>query len=133
MVCYHLIREQVDQRGGGISMDASTVTIVIAIVVSNLTTISVLLNQMNRLEDRLGSRIDGVETRMGGVETKVDRLGVELNKTNRRVGRIEERVGRIEGFLMKPGRFTLHDLPDDDGDDAVDGASDAGELDSPTS
>ncbi len=126
MVCYHLIREQVDQRGGGISMDASTVTIVIAIVVSNLTTISVLLNQMNRLEDRLGNRIDGVET-------KVDRLGVELNKTNRRVGRIVERVGRIEGFLMKPGRFTLHDLPDDDGDDAVDDASDAGELDTPPS
>ncbi len=96
-------------------MDASTVTIVIAIVISNLTTISVLLNQMNRLEDRLGSRI-------GGVETKVDRLGVELSKTNRR-------VGRIEGFLMKPGRFTLHDLPDDDDDDD----SVAAALDTPSS
>jgi len=96
-------------------MDASTVTIVIAIVISNLTTISVLLNQMNRLEDRLGSRI-------GGVETKVDRLGGELSKTNRR-------VGRIEGFLMKPGRFTLHDLPDDDDDDD----SVAAALDTPSS
>jgi len=101
-------------------MDANTITIVIAIVLSNLTMMSLMLRQTNRLEDRIGAvdtklsdRIDAVDTKLS---TKIDRLSVDLGYTNRHVSRIESRVARLEGFLMKPGRFTLHGLPDDTND-----------------
>ncbi len=101
-------------------MDANTITIVIAIVLSNLTMMSLMLRQTNRLEDRIGAvdtklsdRIDAVDTKLSA---KIDRLSVDLGHTNRHVSRIESRVARLEGFLMKPGRFTLHGLPDDTDD-----------------
>jgi len=112
-------------------MDANTITIVIAIVLSNLTMMSLMLRQTNRLEDRIGAvdtklsdRIDAVDTKLStkieAVDTKlsakIDRLSVDLGHTNRYVSRIESRVARLEGFLMKPGRFTLHGLPDDTDD-----------------
>ncbi len=119
-------------------MDANTITIVIAIVLSNLTMMSLMLRQTNRLEDRIGAvdtklseRIEAVDTKLSA---KIDRLSVDLGYTNRYVSRIESRVARLEGFLMKPGRFTLHGLPDDTDDTNEDTSTQDPETDpeSPT-
>ncbi len=125
-------------------MDANTITIVIAIVLSNLTMMSLMLRQTNRLEDRIGAvdtklsdkigavdtklsdKIEAVDTKLSAkieavdtkLSAKIDRLSVDLGYTNRHVFKIDSRVARLEGFLMKPGRFTLHGLPDDTNEDA---------------
>ena len=68
-------------------MEADTVVLMITIVGLNITTIGLLMGQMNRLEDRLSARLDV----MGGD-----------------VADTRERVARIEGYLMTSGGFTLH-------------------------
>ena len=71
-------------------MEADTVVLMITIVGSvlgsTLTTIGLLMSQMNRLEDRLSNKIDG--------------LGRDVADTR-------ERVARIEGYLMPSGGFAL--------------------------
>ena len=70
-------------------MEADTVVLMITIVVSvlgsTLTTISLLMGQLNRLEDRLGTKTDGMA---------------------RDVADTRERIARIEGYLMTSGGFT---------------------------
>ena len=71
-------------------MEADTVVLMIMIVGSvlgsTLTTIGLLMSQLNRLEDRLGTKTDGVA---------------------RDVADTRERVARIEGYLMPSGGFAL--------------------------
>ena len=71
-------------------MEADTVVLVITIVVSvlgsTLTTISLLMSQLNRLEDRRGTKTDGMA---------------------RDVADTRERVAHIEGYLMTSGGFVL--------------------------
>lgn len=70
-------------------MEADTVVLMITIVGSvlgsTLTTIGLLMGQMNRLEDRLS--------------TKLDVMGRDVADTR-------ERVARIEGYLMASDGFT---------------------------
>ena len=115
-------------------MDTNTITVLIAMFASNMGIVGLLFRQTNRLEDKferldkkfdakfdqLDAKIDGVDNRLSakidGVDTKlsakIDQVGVDLADTNRR-------VARIEGYLLKPGRFTLHGLPGDAGDDTT--------------
>lgn len=78
-------------------MEADTVVILITIVgsllVSTLSTIGLLLNQMSRLEDRLTGRIDRLADSTGAV-------GCDVSD-------VRERVARMEGHLMAPEGFTL--------------------------
>lgn len=71
-------------------MEADTVVLMITIVGSvlgsTLTTISLLMSQLNRLEDRLGTKTAGAA---------------------RDVADTRERVARIEGYLMPSGEFAL--------------------------
>lgn len=67
-------------------MEADTVVLMITIVGLNITTIGLLMGQMNRLEDRLS--------------TKFDLMGRDVADTR-------DRVARIEGYLMPSGGFAL--------------------------
>jgi len=67
-------------------MEADTVVLMITIVGFNITTIGLLMGQLNRLEDRLGTKTDGMA---------------------RDVADTRERVARIEGYLMTSGGFVL--------------------------
>ena len=67
-------------------MEADTVVLMITIVGLNITTVGLLMGQLNRLEDRLGTKTDGMA---------------------RDVADTRERVARIEGYLMTSGGFVL--------------------------
>ena len=70
-------------------MEADTVLLITIVglnLTSTLATIGLLMGQLNRLEDRLGTKTDGMA---------------------RDVADTRERVARIEGYLMPSGGFTL--------------------------
>ena len=73
------------------------VTIVGSVLGSTLTTISVLVNQMNRLENGLDGR---------------------LNVIGRGVADARERLARIEGYLMSPEGFQARAAHPPDADEA---------------
>ena len=65
-------------------MDWGTVSAIAALVVACFGYLS---RQMNRLEDRLGARIDGLDTRMDGMERS---LGARIDQlTERYIAHLE--------------------------------------------
>ena len=108
-------------------MDANSVAIMITIVVSvlgsSLTTIRLLLRQMNHLEvkltaqskdadEKFTTRIDRLDEKF---TTRIDRLDEKftgrLDRLDDKVTDIRERLARVEGHLMAPEGFTLRRHP----------------------
>ena len=106
------------------------ITIVGSVLGSSLTTIHLLLRQMNHLDGRMNGRIDGLEDKFTGkiaaldtkftgkfdaLDTKFtgkfDALDTKFTGKFDAMGRdisdIRERLARVEGHLMAPEGFTL--------------------------
>ena len=122
-------------------MDANSVAMVITIVVavlgSSLTTIRLMLRQMNNLEARLTARLDRFEENVTAqfkdvagqfkdvagqfkeadekVADRIDRLDDKvtgrIERLDDKVTDIGERLARVEGHLMAPEGFTLRRHP----------------------
>ena len=104
-------------------MEADTVVLMITIVGSvlgsSLTTIHLLLRQMNHLDGRMNGRIDGLEDKFTGQIAALDtkftgqiaaldtKFTGKFDAMGRDISDIRERLARVEGHLMAPEGFTL--------------------------
>ena len=115
-------------------MEADTVVLMITIVGSvlgsSLTTIHLLLRQMNHLDGRMNGRIDGLEEKFTGQIAALDtkftgqiaaldtkftgqiaaldtKFTGKFDAMGRDISDIRERLARVEGHLMAPEGFTL--------------------------
>lgn len=113
-------------------MQAETVALVITIVVSglgsSLSTIRILLHQMNQMEIRLTDQIKENRTAIKENRTQIIRNSAQLEDHSRRfdemsgrlndqhgelqgqggeLQKVRESLARVEGFLMGSGNFRL--------------------------
>ena len=96
-------------------MEADTVvlmiTIVVSVLVSTLTTIGLLLNQMNRLDDKFSAKIDGLDDKFSAKIDGLDaKFSAKFDVMGRDVSDVRERLARIEGHLMAPEGFRVRGL-----------------------
>ena len=95
------------------------ITIVGSVLGSSLTTIHLLLRQMNHLDGRMNGRIDGLEDKFTGQIAALDtkftgqiaaldtKFTGKFDAMGRDISDIRERLARVEGHLMAPEGFTL--------------------------
>ena len=89
-------------------MEAETVVILItmvgSILGSTLTTIHMLLNRMDRLEDKF-------EQRFRSVHEEFKTVHEEFKQVRQEIAGVGERLARVEGHLMGPESFSPRPLP----------------------
>ena len=106
------------------------ITIVGSVLGSSLTTIHLLLRQMNHLDGRMNGRIDGLEEKFTGQISALDtkftgqisaldtkftgqiaaldtKFTGKFDTMGRDISDIRERLARVEGHLMAPEGFAL--------------------------
>ena len=104
-------------------MEADTVVLMITIVGSvlgsSLTTIHLLLRQMNHLDGKINGRIDGLEDKFTGQIAALDtkftgqiaaldtKFTGKFDSMGRDISDIRERLARVEVHLMAPEGFRL--------------------------
>ena len=88
-------------------MEAETVVILItmvgSILGSTLTTIHMLLNRMDRLEDKF-------EQRFRSVDGEFKTVHGEFKQVRQEIAGVGERLARVEGHLMGPESFSPRPL-----------------------
>ncbi len=89
-------------------MEAETVVILItmvgSILGSTLTTIHMLLNRMDRLEDKF-------EQRFKTVDGEFKTVHGEFKQVRQEIAGVGERLARVEGHLIGPASFSPRPLP----------------------
>ena len=93
-------------------MEADTVVLMITIVGSvlgsSLTTIYLLLRQMNHLDTKLTGQIAALDTKFTGQIAAFDtKFTGKFDTMGRDISDIRERLARVEGHLMAPEGFAL--------------------------
>lgn len=116
------------------SLDFNTLTLLVAIVGSNLTIVTLMFRQSSRHDENikaLATTVAGLEVKVDPLDTKVTDLVGKTEVMGRDVSDSRERLARVEGHLLAPRGFTLRDANQQDvseppGDDPPSGHQEAG-------
>ena len=96
-------------------MEAETVVILItmvgSILGSTLTTIHMLLNRMDRLEDKFEQRFGSVDGEFKTVHGEFKTVHGEFKQVRQEIAGVGERLARVEDHLIGPESFSPRPLP----------------------